>query len=290
MTPGARSVLVYGDAQAEAIALVLQSLPAVAERNRIVYVRDDGTSDVAAETAEACDRFFEQRSSKPFNPGLTIPKKAKRVRFPVLELHLLWPFCCPNPFNVPEPPEFPVGRFPCADTFIINCAEQGMPAPLIRRRYVPEEWPAVWPSLDRSFQMESARLSAQDAQSDVKIGSFILKYFRKARLFWAVNVPANRLLAEVIYRLIDAGFDETERCAREDIEAAVAGFSPRELLGGVSNPVHPLVAEHFALEWYDRDEALACPGDRELTFDQYTAELIDDIIRTRGRAAGKTPA
>lgn len=277
-------LLVYGDAQAEAVALILRTLPAVEERYLVVYVRDDG-GELTPEAAASCDLLFEQRSSKPFNPRVTIPKKAARVRFPVLELHLLWPFCCPNPFNAPEPPKFPVGRFPCADTFIINCAEQGMPAALIKRHYVPDQWPAAWPNLDRSFQMESARLSAQDAQNDVKIGSFILKYFRRARLFWAVNAPANRLLVEVVYRLMHAGFDPEDRCERELIEQAVSLYGPRELLGGVSIPVHPLVAEHFALEWYDRNERVTCPGDRDLTFDQYTAELIDDVIKTRHRLA-----
>ena len=211
MKSGSGSVLVYGDAQAEAIALILRSLPAIAARHQIVYLRDDGLGEPAPGAAASCDLFLEQRSSKPFNPRITVPKKAKRVRFPVLELHLLWPFCCPNPLNEPELPKFPQGRFPCADTFIINCAEQGMPAALIRRQYLPEQWPAAWPNLDRSFQMESSRLSAQDAQNDVKIGSFILKYFRKVRLFWAVNVPANRLLVEMTYRLLHAGFDAQER-------------------------------------------------------------------------------
>lgn len=269
-----RTLVLHGDSQAEAIALILRSLEPVNRRYAVVYTPEEDGGHVSAEVLASCDLFCEQRRASAGKAAVKLPKHVRRLSFPTLELHLLWPFYCVNPFNRPEPPKFPFGKFPYGDNFIINCIKRGTPADQIIEYYRPDRWPATWPNLDAIFQIETMRLSSQDAVNDVKVGAFILKYFRRIRLFWALNAPSNHLLAETVYRLLHAAFGSDEVCGREEIRKTLASFGPRDLLAGASVPIHPLVAGHFNLQWYKRDERCGFVGDRELTFDEYFSEMI----------------
>ncbi len=285
------TLAVYGNSQAEAIALVLRSLPVISKRCKVVYVADEGAAAGSLDSAlSTCSQVWEQQVSKPLDGRVKLPKKVKRLRFPTLELHLLWPFNCINPFNKADPVLFPFGRFPYGDSFMVSCVRNGIAAELVLQYYLPAQWPSTWPNLDRLFQSETTRLSSVDTRNDVKIGSFILKYFRKKRLFWAVNVPSNVLLAEVIYRLLHASLGTEHLCERKEIEEALFYFGPRDLLGGVSVPVHPLVAKHFNLEWYRTDDRYGCPADQAFTFEEYFTEMLRDAASFEAAGTGRKEA
>jgi len=273
-----KTIAVYGDSQAEAVSLVLARLQAVSAEFETFYRPGSGGAESAATRFPVGSIVCEQQPGDPSPVRGSAPQNIRRVRFPRLAFNLLWPFNCINPFNKPEPPLYPFGRFPYGDSFIVSCINRGVSADTILQYYSAAGWPPTWPNLDKSFQIESARLSAQDGRSEVKIGSFVLKYFRKKRLFWAANSPANKLLAELVYRLLHAMLGAEQSTQRAEIEDVLFHFGPRDLLGSMSVPIHPLVARHFGLDWYAADALYAYFGERELTYEQYYSEMIEHAL------------
>src|SRR5665213_516601 len=96
--PKARpSILVYGNAQARVIEHVLTCMPQLTDRYDVKYI---DASAVARKALPECTVLFDQRTDDVATPSEpTI--KTKSVRFPIATFNLLWPFDCPNPFNVP---------------------------------------------------------------------------------------------------------------------------------------------------------------------------------------------
>lgn len=263
-----KTVLVTGDEQARAVALVLRALPDLYEGHEILY-----GSTVTRDQAAACTFSYEQYGAT-LPRSVKLPKTCRRIVFPPLRFKLLWPMNAPNPYNRPEPPAFPLGRFPFGDQFVISCIEQGLAVDDIMRHYQAPAWNESWPNLDRLFREESAALSALDSKCEVKMGSFVLKHFRKERLFWAFLAPSNKLLTELVYRILHASFGPGLQVERPAISAALAAFSGRDMFAGIAVPVHPLVAEHFRLEWYDPRETYASFGGTPRTFSEYFREMI----------------
>jgi hypothetical protein len=271
-----KRIAISGDAQAEAIALVLRKLPWLTEGHDVVYVplSDPNAGATLRESAIAC----EQQGSPSERPaGRKLFKKTQRVRFPALQFNLLWPLTCVNAFDRAEPPDYPFGRFPYGDSFILGCVRRKLPAETIMQYYAVRKWPPTWPNLDKLFQSESVRLSAQDAHNDVKIGAYILKYFRKKRLFWAAKNPSNQLFGEMVFRLLHACFGPDQPTDRQDLEKVFYAMGPRDLLAPMSVPIHPLVVKHFHLEWYDPGDSYAY-FDREFTYEQYFSEMIEHAL------------
>lgn len=266
------TMIIHGDAQAEAVALILRRLPQIVAAHDVVYSDSRTPAAVGKETLTACSHVFEQHGAQR-TPFPNLARNCKRITFPSLRLKLLWPLAAPNPYNCPEPGN-PVGRFPVGDSFIAACLDRGVPADEIMQYYQAPVWSGTWPNLDALFSEESARLSSIDAKCDVKIGSFVLKNFRKERLFWAIEAPTNRLLSELVYRLLHAAFGPLPEYAREHVESAVSSVGPRDVMGRFAIPLHPLVARHFNLQWFDASERYA-------VFEEYVsfAEYYNGMIQ-----------
>lgn len=266
-------ILLWGDAQAEAAAVVLRALPAISTAYDVVYCDARRNGDAPPrEVIAACAHSFEQHGREASYVS-RLPRGCKRTSFPALRFRLLWPLAAPNPFNRPEPAN-PAGAFPWGDSFITACLKRGMPADEIMRFYQSSTWHASWPSLDELFKRESLDLSTADAKCDVKIGSFILKHFRKTRLFWSANAPTDRLLSELVYRLLHAAFGPRPDMERDSVQAVLAARGGQDLLGRVAAPIHPLVARHFSLEWYDPQEKYASFNGEDRTFGEYYRDMI----------------
>jgi polysaccharide biosynthesis acetyltransferase WcbI-like protein len=257
-------IAVAGDAQAEALALILRSLPAVADSYDVAYA---GAELSQSSVSHARFALVQDGAAQPRR----LPKTCKRITFPVLRLRLLWPMAAPGPQSAAGS----AAALVWGDSFISQCVEQCVPAEKILRLYEAPVWSESWPNLDALFTQETTALLQADAKSDVKIGSYVLKHFRKQRLFWAMNAPSNALLGELTYRILHACFGRDVPADREAIAVTLASFGLRELMSRAALPVHPLVAEHFGLEWHDSQERY--PGfDGELrTFHEYYRELVD---------------
>lgn len=265
-------MLLRGDAQAEAAALVLRALPPVSAAYDVVYCDSRRNEAPSREAVSACAYSFEQQG-RDASYVSRLPRNCKRIAFPELRFRLLWPLAAPNPFNRPDSTN-PLGPFPWGDSFITACVKRGMDADEILRFYEAPAWHASWPNLDMLFKDESSALSTADAKCDVKIGSFVLKHFRKSRLFWATNAPTNHLLAELVYRLLHAALGPSMEIDRASVQAALAAMGGRDLLGRAAAPIHPLVARHFQLEWYDSQEKYVSFNGEERTFAEYYRDMI----------------
>ena len=277
------TLFVTGNGQAAAIAHVLRNLPPVVERFTVEQF--DSPKDLP-KSAPKGSLWLEQvdEVGKPSN---TLPiGVAKHVAFPSLVLRLLWPFNSVNPKNKAAPPDFPFGRFPYGDSFIQSCLEQGVSRSGILRLYFNKAWSPTWPDLDLLFRKESERLSALDSTFKLGIGSYILKHFRRQRLFLTLLSPTDLLLAELTARLLATAFPDDQAMA-VNASVAIASMGPRDCLGLLAIPIHPLVARHFQLTWITPNSRFNYFNRAELTDREYYGRFLDHAL---GDGAGREGA
>src|SRR5665213_1039641 len=126
-----KTLIVYGNCQAEAISTIFRKDPVTEECFRVLYLRSfdhpsDGRDELRPEDVRDCGVLWEQHDPRPFPHRDALPADCLTVKFPALDFNLLWPFNCPNPCDEPEPPVFPFGRFPYGDRIIIESIGKGM--------------------------------------------------------------------------------------------------------------------------------------------------------------------
>lgn len=274
----------------------LQVDPIVSSFFDVAYCRSfdhpvEGQMAFHERTTRRCALLWEQHDPQPFPQLDLLAPDALRIRFPSTDSNLFWPFNCVNPYNRPEPPVYPFGRFPYGDRVIVGAIERGMSASEILDYYL-NGWEEYKLDLDRLFELETARIKARDARCDVKIADFVLANFRKHRLFWTANHPTSLLLAELIERLLYAS-DKIQPVLQDaNIEATLAAhFLPAGPLGVVGVPVHPRIAEHYGLEWYRPDERYRSWNGRTYSYAEYFEAMIGESLRIRAEgSAAPTPA
>lgn len=256
-------IVLQGDGQAEALGLVLDRIASQHPSFTVKYV--SGTAD--SNTLQNALSGAAMHALQTHDNGAAVrsQRNVRTITFPHVQFSLLWPLTAVNPFDAK--------RFPYGDSFLISAAKQGVDADEIARIYLSGAWSGNWPSLDKVFQTESVRLSSLDAKNDVKIGSYILKHFKRERLFWTVNSPSNRLLAELAYRVLHLALGQAAVPSREEIAGIVFEMGVVDLLGSYAVPVHPFVARHFNLEWRETDEGAVVFGEH-MSYEEYVTALI----------------
>ena len=272
-------MIVYGDCQAEAVAMVLQKDPVVSKLLRVIYSRSyehpvDGRPQLSPSDVEECAVLCEQHDPAGFGQRSQLPTTCRIVRFPALDLNLLWPFNCINPYNKSEPPTFPFGRFPYGDRVIVAGIDSNLPSEEILDYYL-NHYDDYKVDLDHLLRLESARLAAREANCDVKMANSVLQRYPEERLFWAINHPTNALLEELIEKILD-------RCGGVDpalIDANIgntlaAYFGPQGPLGAANIPIHPQVAEHLHLRWYDPKGPFRNWDGKLYSYHEYFAAMI----------------
>lgn len=237
-----------------------------------------------------CRLLWEQHDPKRFpQPDLLAPS-CLTVRFPSVDLNLLWPFNCVNPYNAPEPPLFPFGRYPYGDRVIVNAINRGMAEAEILDYYLTG-WDEYRIDLDRLLQLEAARMQAREAHCDVRVSDFIFENFRARRLFWTVNHPASKMLAELMDRLLQASDLAQPALQDADVASTLAShFGAAGPLGVVGVPVHPKIAEHFGLQWYDPGERYSSWDGSTSSYVEYFEGMILHAFRMREGGAAPTQA
>ena len=276
-----RTLVLRGDAQAESLFRALSRIAAVTERYELHYFdpRRAGYPPPPQEVFDRCGAFFEQHGDEPESSSLG--GECVRLTFPTLSLQLLWPFTCVNAFSLADPPEYPDGRFPYGNAIVVEYLSRGLSREQINAALHSTKWEPHWPNLDDALALETGRLEALDATCDVQIGVYILEHFRERRLFNAPNLPTNGLLEVLLERLLERAFGSELAVPRGAIAAALASWGPRDLLGVTSVPIHPKVAEHFALAWYDPDERYALLDQSLVTYSEYYERMIDESVAVR---------
>jgi len=243
-----KAIVVRGNEQAAVVAYALRRISPVKARYTVTYV---DAADRETPTSKAGTIYLDQVDSA----RARAPKGTHSIHFPLLELTSIWPFTRPNEHNQPDPPEYPVGRFPYRDVFISPCVRQQLPPEDIVRLYVSSDWsPEAWPDLRALFEQEREKLVRRDELCDVRMSDYVLDHFRKFRLFVAPQSPTNALLAELILRLLAAVLPKGSKVAQTSVMASLVTPEHRDALGALAIPIHKRVAEYFDLKWYDRND------------------------------------
>ena len=276
----------YGNCQAGSIAAVLAKNRALSRTYRTVYLRSyehpsEGWQTLPPGTVEACAIVFEQHDPRSFPYGDQLAEGARVIKFPAMDFNLLWPFTIVNPYN-PATRALPYGRFPYGDRTIVACIDRGMKCEEILDYYLTG-WDDYKLDLDHLLLLETARLQARDAHCGVKMGTYAIEHFRGERLFWTVNHPTSRALHVLIERLLCAAFQEGEPERAGDIRPAFSADVSRDPLGEINVPVHPKIAAHFGLEWYDPNERHAAFAGHAFSYMEYFKTMIEIAIDTKRR-------
>ena len=266
-----KSIVVCGDAVAAAIALVLDRVLGISGTYRVMHL--PSSASISSQSLASCAILLRQEPYENTIPDSTIPADCTRITFPSLELRSLWPFNCANPYNRPEPPRYPSGRFPYGDSFILSCLEKGIDPKHILDCYLGIEWAVSWPDLENLQKEDRERLDALDARCDVRIATFVHENLQHERLFWAAHAPTNKLLCELIVRLLDRTFAPKKLVSRRVLTELLHRVGAEDLFGAIGVPIHPHVARHFSLQWYDAQQRYAFFGER-LTYDEYFKRMI----------------
>ena len=279
MTPR-RTSIVHGNCQAEAITVVLDKDPIVSSILKIVYSRSyihpvEGKWKQRQRDVARCAVLYEQHDPEGFPKRAALPENCITVQFPSLDLNVLWPFTCANPYNRPEPPDFPFGRFPYGDRVIIAAIDQGMKAADIADYYL-NGWDRFKVDLDRLLAIDTARLNARDQHCQVRMAPYIVENFSKKRLFWTVDHPTTTVLEELVEELLKASGRVDPHLADADIASTLAlYFGARGPLGHTDVPIHPHIAEHFGLAWYDPQENVRLWDGNELSLEDYVIAMVN---------------
>lgn len=281
-----QTLIVFGNCQAQGIASVLTKHPAIRELFDVKYLRSfehpvEGIAELKEEHVTRCGLVLEQHDQSnvvPFPEGL--PRGTPRVTFPSADLNLLWPLWSVNPFNVPEPPRFPHGRFTYGDKVVLTQLEGGATTEEALVYYL-ECSRRDLPNLDQLLRLERARLMRRDTQCDIKMAPIILERFQHERLFWTMNHPTHALLRVLMNALLAHAANLDPRLAGVVLdEAFFETYFSVEMLGQIAVPIHPGVAEHFALSWYDPYEEWVYYGETR-TYESYFREMIEYCAAAR---------
>lgn len=281
-----QTLVVYGNCQAEVVATLLGKDPELERAFRVVYLRSfehpvEGLQELAPGDLSSCAVLLEQHDRRAFPYRDVLPRDASVVKFPALDLNLLWPFNRTNPYNDLETPQHPWGRFPYGDRIVINCIEQGMSAEETLAYYFTR-WDEYKPDLDRLFALEDARLLARDVRCDLKMGAYVLESFRAKRLFWTVNHPSGELLSELVMQLLRLAFPDDPKLQGRGIQEIISqNFGYGGPLGVASIPIHPKVAEHLRLTWYDPDQRHQSFDGNSYTYAEYFETMVRSSIANR---------
>jgi uncharacterized protein (DUF952 family) len=278
------TLIVYGNCQAEAIARVASNGESP---YRVLYLKSfDEPGAVATELQPEdiaqCSILWEQHDgTRPFPHREWLSPECVIVRFPSVDFNALWPFTCANEFVRPNPPAQPFGKFPYGDRIIASLINEEREPQEIKRRYNAESNKHL-PDLDRLLALEAARLKARESRCDVTISDIVFDRFRDVRLFWTVNHPTNALLQPLLERLIGASALKHPSLTDIQVGKALRAFGKYGPLGILSVPIHPAVAEHYGLRWYDAArEVFQGWGGVSYSYDEYIRALIADSLDSR---------
>ncbi len=282
-----KTLVVHGNCQAENIYEVLRHDPTIPTAYRVLYqaAMKGHPRTLSVEDLSSCDILIDMVMMSGDTLDYTLLSSGCRiVRLNSVFINALYPFFSPvNPYNVPRPPVAPWGPFPYGDTAILGMIEAGMAAADICAAYF-DDWPRYAPDLDRLYRSDCARLSHIDRGSDVPIGDFLLETFRTRRLFYTPRHPTPTLFRELLARISIACASFEPLFARARLTTTLDMLlqtRPRGPLFSQLVPVHPRVAAHFSLGWYDPQDRFELPGRSTVSYRHFITAMIAEFIAVK---------
>jgi hypothetical protein len=284
-------LLVYGNCQAGGVSAILGSDPALSVAYSVRYLpsfddRVPGSRDLPLDVVGRTLLLLEQFDPNPFPFRDHLPAHCKTVVFPSVDLSLLWPLRCVNPFNDEGSEEFPWGHYPEGDRVIINCVQRGLSADETLAYYLAHAHEEL-PNLSRYLEIEKARLRAREANCDLTMSDFIFSGFCAENLFWCAYHPTMSPLRELCNRLVSTVEPALPEVRAADIDKTVALLPPQGPLGFLRVPIHPAIVDHFDMEWYRVEEGRNYGlRDSPVTYEDYLHGMAETAIKMQGSLAG----
>ncbi|HEY5411448.1 MAG TPA: WcbI family polysaccharide biosynthesis putative acetyltransferase [Caulobacteraceae bacterium] len=240
-----RTLIVAGNCQASFLYRALKESPELDERYEIIYFRNfrkGDQSELSLDDLSRCAILLEQIAHKaPELPSKhRLADDARVITFPILWMNSLWPTAIKDPRN--EPTErHPGGPYPYGDRIVLSLLDQGLTPDQVAQRYLEFDLGEMV-DIERFHEINVDKARILDERADVKLGAYVTQNFRASRLFVTQNHPTMtmlRYIADAIFAALEIDPPES------DLAQAAGGMQH------VHMPVHPVVADHFKLDWYD---------------------------------------
>lgn len=202
------------------------------------------------------------------------PADARVITFPSFSMLSLWPLTGSDP-RIRREPRYPDARYAQPD-FV--AAELGADPDLdeqsddwIFQRYM-EVSAERMPNLDRRLALDTAKWRQRDSQSQIPVTDYLVESFRRVQLFHALDHLTAPPLGFILRRLCERTFADLADLDQinRDIDEMLQFYVGADY---VQTPVHPLVARHFGLEWYDPDATYRYYSN-EWTYRDYIVHLV----------------
>lgn len=280
-TEQARTVLVYGNCQAPAVAMWLATLDDLDGDFRFVCAPNHaapgaamlGVPDALLGDVALFIQQHEERANLPVLQSLRerLPAGVPVVTFPSLFLPCLWPFECVEPRALPEPGH-PWGRFPLGDMVGLELAQAGLRGPMAVAAYMDLSARKL-PDMRVRWQRDLARLRGYDAHCDVQLGDYVEHTFQREHLFWTNGHVSGAGMQTLVSRIAEAVRPHLGGTAQR----AQACLSPLREHGGLGErqlPIHPLVAEALELAFWQPDMTYRWATEH-WTFYEYVQRYIE---------------
>ena len=256
-----RTVIISGNCHGRFLRRSLRQV--VGEDYEVVWARHMGGRGQDAAESDAlrrCAFVLEQTGHKTSDliGKEQLAPDCRVIRFPIVWMNSLWPLHCADPRNPDRGPD-DRGPFPYGDRMIVQFLQEGAsPQEAVERWFQAD--PGQWKKLDRFHEINAAKARQLDLEADVKLGAFVLDSFRRERLFVTYNHPSPRMLQHMAAQLCAA-------LGYPDVEPALPKAN-KDGVGQIQVPVHPRIASHFGLEWFDPQMCYVY-FDEQLTAQEY---------------------
>ena len=282
MRPG---VLIYSNCQGEDIYRLASRIECLQERFefKLILYHALGTSATAWEAyGDAFMRNVEivweqigpDYAAERAEFHARRPAQARVISFPAFSMLSLWPLVGGDQ-RVRAEPRYPDGRY-VQPEFV--AAELGTDPDVLAgsddsifERYMALSAERM-PDLDRRLALDMATWRRRDQQSDITVTDYLSASFRDRQLFHALDHLTGEPLGFLLKRLCQRSFGGQADLDRinGDIDSMLAFYVGADY---VQTPVHPLVARHFGLKWYD-PEATYRYYANEWTYRDYIVRLV----------------
>jgi hypothetical protein len=277
----ARTVLIYGNCQTPYLGRMLAALDDLNDDYRFVVALNHAPAGASEAPRVDPDSLrdvalilwqYEDRLNNPAAAAVQqiLPATAPIVRFPTYVLKSLWPFECPDPRSRPEP-GYPWSRFPNGDSIGLEVAARGLRGALAVEAYL-ERSLAMMPDLQERYERDVERMYRHEAHCDVRLSDAVIHRFRHEHMFWTNAHVSCAAVVELAARVADAA----RPVLGGSYARALAAFRRAADFEGMDryqHPVHPLVAESFALRYGGPDYRWDWYG-RRWTFFEYIERYI----------------
>ncbi|MBS0453411.1 MAG: hypothetical protein JSS14_19120 [Proteobacteria bacterium] len=279
--PDAELVVLYGNCQVPFLARALAMADGGASGRGYLCVLNHAPPghDIEMPRREdlaRCKLYLEQYDSEIFirvreelRDGIT--RQCPTLVFPTYMANFMWPFQMPEPQPTGDA-RWPFGRYPEGDQIGHWLRDKALQGAAALDAYMAQS-SLQMPDLDARLAIDIGHMQRRDSRSDVHLQDFVLANFRDQHMFWTFGHVNDQAVAELACRVyaqaaFDLGSHHADMPSRiRAAAAALGGMGPHQC------PIHPRVAEHFGLRFWQPDMRFQW-FDRHWTFADYMPRYI----------------